>query len=52
MLVVEDDELVRIIVVAQVESLGYAILSAANAAEAVALVNRQGRHSSTFCLPT
>jgi PAS domain S-box-containing protein len=39
-LVVEDDSMVRNYVIAQLESLGYATLSAANGGEALALVHR------------
>jgi signal transduction histidine kinase/CheY-like chemotaxis protein len=39
-LVVEDDELVRGYVVAQVESLGYVALAASNATEALAILDR------------
>lgn len=39
-LVVEDDALVRKYVISQLESLGYAPIAAANATEAIALVER------------
>ena len=48
---VEDDRLVRDYVLTQLHSLGYVTLAAANAAEALALVDKQ-RRSSTCCSPT
>ena len=50
-LVVEDDAMVRKYVIAQVESLGYTTLEAANAAEALDADRRQ-RRRSTCCSPT
>ena len=50
-LVVEDDKLVRDYVLTQLHSLGYVTLDAANAAEALALVDSRQR-SSTCCSPT
>ena len=41
-LVVEDDALVRKYVITQIESLGYATLEAANAAEALAIIDNEG----------
>ena len=50
-LVVEDDRLVRDYVLTQLHSLGYVTLSAANAAEALALVDERSP-VSTCCSPT
>jgi CheY-like chemotaxis protein len=47
-LVVEDDELVRNYVIAQLNSLGYATLAAASAAEALALVEGGARFDLLF----
>jgi CheY-like chemotaxis protein len=47
-LVVEDDDLTRRFVVGQLESLGYAVLSAANGIEALALVDRGARFDVLF----
>ena len=50
-LVVEDDRLVRDYVLAQLRSLGYVTLQAANAAEALAVI-ASGPAVSTCCSPT
>ena len=50
-LVVEDDALVRNYVITQIESLGYTTLEAANAAEALAIIDN-ARATSTCCSPT
>jgi PAS domain S-box-containing protein len=47
-LVVEDDSMVRNYVIAQLESLGYATLSAANGGEALALVHRGAKFQLLF----
>jgi CheY-like chemotaxis protein len=47
-LIVEDDALVRKYVVAQVNSLGYATLSAANAAEAIEIIERNNEIDLLF----
>jgi CheY-like chemotaxis protein len=47
-LVVEDDSMVRNYVIAQLESLGYATLSAANGGEALALVQRGAQFQLLF----
>jgi len=47
-LVVEDDTMVRNYVIAQLESLGYATLSAANAGEALALIQRGAQFQLLF----
>ena len=47
-LVVEDDAMVRDYVIAQLASLGYATLSAANAAESLALVNQGAKFDLLF----
>ena len=49
-LVVEDDKLVRNYVLTQLHSLGYVTLDAANAAEALAIVD--AGHDSICCSPT
>jgi CheY-like chemotaxis protein len=47
-LVVEDDSMVRNYVIAQLESLGYATLSAANGGEALALIHRGAKFQLLF----
>jgi signal transduction histidine kinase/CheY-like chemotaxis protein len=47
-LVVEDDNLVRTFVVAQIESLGYVTLAAVNAAEALAAIDSPGEIDLLF----
>jgi len=47
-LVVEDDVLVRNYVIAQLESLGYAVIAAASGAEALAFVDRETRFDLLF----
>ena len=47
-LVVEDDSMVRNYVIAQLESLGYATLSAANGSEALALIQRGAQFQLLF----
>jgi PAS domain S-box-containing protein len=47
-LVVEDDNLVRVYVVAQLQSLGYNILSAGNAAEALAIIENGNQFDLLF----
>ena len=49
-LVVEDDAMVRKYVMTQIESLGYATLEAANAAEALEIIDATAR--SICCSPT
>src|SRR5262249_23022605 len=47
-LVVEDDEMVRNYVIAQLDGLGYATLAAANAAEALRLIDEGARFDLLF----
>jgi PAS domain S-box-containing protein len=47
-LIVEDDALVRTSVIAQIQSLGYQTLSAANAAEALAIADRGAQFDLLF----